>query len=74
MTLAELEIYVLKMDNRLRTTERVLNDVQIAINNLASLEQLRQINLIRQKDIDTMKQDIENIRDELELVKGEVFK
>ena len=74
MTLAELEVYVLKMENRLATVERVLNNVQVAINNLASLEQLRQINLIRQKDINTLQQDIEDLRNELELVKGEVFK
>lgn len=40
---------------RVEAIEEMLNSLQIAINNLASKQQLRQLLLIRQEEIDSLK-------------------
>ena len=73
MTLAELEDLVNRIECRLTTVEEVMNRVQTAMTNLASQEQLRRINLIRQTEIDDLKGLITDLQNELALVKNEVF-
>ena len=39
---------------RVLAIEELLNRVQVAITQLASIAQLRQLNLVRQKDVDSL--------------------
>lgn len=74
ITLEELEHRMLRVEYRLGTIEEVLNKVQTAMLNLATQEQLRRINLIRQTEIETLKERITEIQNELALINSEVFK
>jgi len=47
----------------------VLNEVQVAINNLASKQQLRQLTLLKQKDIDDLKNRVTDLENEVLLLK-----
>ena len=73
MTLIELEVYVLKVENRLETVEGILNTLQLVLKNVASTEQLRQINLIRQRELTELKEQLDALDAEFQLVKNEVF-
>jgi len=73
-TLAELEDRVAVIENDLRLAIEVLNNIQTAITNLASLEQLRRINAIRQEEIDDLTTSYQDLRRAVELIQAEVFK
>jgi len=62
------------LEQRVELLEEVVNSIQVALQNVASVEALNQILLIKQKDISDMKIDIEALRNEIELLKAEVFK
>lgn len=74
MTLEEVTLYLQRLELRFETVESVLNSVQQAMLNLATQEQLRRINLIRQTEIDDLKEQITGILNEIALIKAEVFK
>ena len=73
-TLAELEDRVAVIENDLRPAIEVLNNIQTAITNLASIEQLRRINAIRQEEIDDLTTSYQDLRRIVELIQAEVFK
>jgi hypothetical protein len=58
---------------RVTLLEDVVNSVQVALTNVASVEAVNQILLIVQKDIQDLQTDITQLRAEFELVKAEVF-
>jgi len=62
------------LENRVELLENVVNSVQIALTNVASSEAVNQILLIVQKSIQDIETDITQLRNELELIKAEVFK
>jgi polyhydroxyalkanoate synthesis regulator phasin len=53
---------------RLQALESALNDVQTAITNLASLAQLRQLNLIKQDEINVLKERVDKLESEIQIL------
>ena len=66
------EIDLLKA--RVTLLEEVVNNVQVALTNVASSEAVNQIILLVQTDIQDLKTDVEQLRRELDLIKAEVFR
>lgn len=48
-------------EKRIAAIEQMLNNLQVAINNLASKQQMRQLLLIRQTEVDELTQRIETL-------------
>src|SRR3989304_8545127 len=48
-------------DKRIQTLEKKLNELQDALNKLATKAQLKQLLLLRQTDIDQVKEDMEHL-------------
>lgn len=58
-----------QLEEKIDFLTKVLNDVQVAITNLASKAQLRQLTLLKQKDIDDLKNRVEDLENEVTLLK-----
>lgn len=67
----ETDIDVLQA--RVSLIEEVLNNVQQALLNTASSEALRQLVLLKERDIEDIKTDIAEIRNRLTLIENELF-
>ena len=68
------ETEINRIHNRIQLIEEVVNSIQVAITNLATNEALSQLLLLRQKDMDSVKQRLTAAEAQIELLKGEVFK
>jgi len=74
VTHTELVARVQRLEARFDTVVTVLNELATAVNQLASLEQLRRINLIRQTEIDDINTNITAMQTEITALNTEVFK
>lgn len=57
---------------RVRAIEEMINTLQIAINNLASKEQMRQLLLIKQSEIDSLTSRIASLEAQLTALQGSI--
>lgn len=62
------------LTERVRLLEEVVDKIQVALYNMATMEAVRQISLLKERDIDDIQTDIEEIRARLTLLTNEVFK
>jgi polyhydroxyalkanoate synthesis regulator phasin len=53
---------------RLTALENAVNDLQTAITNLASMAQLRQLNLIKQEEIEALQQRVADLETQIEVL------
>jgi polyhydroxyalkanoate synthesis regulator phasin len=53
---------------RLQALESAVNEIQTAITNLASLAQLRQLNLIKQDELDALKTRVDTLESEIQVL------
>ena len=53
---------------RLQALESAVNDIQTAITRLASLAQLRQLNIIKQDEINALKERVETLESEIRVL------
>jgi len=59
---------------RIELIEEALNRVLQALPNYATLEQLRQLNTIRQAELDSIDTRLTNLQAQVDLLKSEIFK
>ena len=52
-------------ETRIQAIETILNNLQIAVNNLMSKQQVRQLLLIKQNEIDSLTQRIETLESQV---------
>ena len=57
---------------RIKNLEEAVNKQSTAINNLASKQQLRQLLLIRQAEIDTLKTRVAALESQIEILQSQV--
>ncbi len=62
------------LEQRVLLLEEVVNNIQIAIKNLATRDQLSQLILIRQQDIDSLQTDVTAVQNQVAELVEEVFK
>lgn len=55
---------------RLNAIEKAINEIQVAITNLASMAQLRQLNVIKQAEINDLKERVERLESELQVLQN----
>lgn len=55
---------------RLNAIEKAINEIQIAITNLASMAQLRQLNVIKQAEINDLKERVTRLESELQVLQN----
>lgn len=53
---------------RLQALESAVNNIQTAITNLASLAQLRQLNIIKQDEINALKERVDKLESEIQIL------
>lgn len=53
---------------RLTALENAVNEIQTAITNLASMAQLRQLNLIKQEEIEALQQRVADLETQIEVL------
>jgi polyhydroxyalkanoate synthesis regulator phasin len=53
---------------RLTALENAVNDIQTAITNLASMAQLRQLNLIKQEEVDALKDRVADLETQIQVL------
>lgn len=55
---------------RLTALEKAVNELQVAITNLASMAQLRQLNIIKQAEINALKDRVDNLESEIQVLQS----
>ena len=68
-----VEERVQELETKMDLVEVLMNRIQTMLTNLATLEQLRQLTIIRQTEIDDVNTAIVDLRTDVNLLKGEVF-
>jgi len=61
-----------ELEEKIDFLTKILNNVQVAITNLAAKEQLKQLTLLKQKDIDDLKNRVSDLENEVSLLKQQV--
>ena len=57
---------------RIETIEKLLNELQTAITNLASQQQLRQLAVLKQEEIDTLAARVTTLETQVQALQSEV--
>jgi hypothetical protein len=68
-----IEERVQELETKMDLVEVLMNRIQTMLTNLATLEQLRQLTIIRQTEIDDINTAIVDLQTDVNLLKGEVF-
>lgn len=55
---------------RLAALEKAVNDIQVAITNLASMAQLRQLNVIKQGEISALKDRVSQLESAIQVLQN----
>ena len=58
---------------RIATIETLLNQLQVAVSNLATQQQIRQLTLIKQRQIDDLTSRIESLERQVQLLEGSLL-
>ena len=59
-------------EDRIKTIEQLLNKVQVAISNLMSKQQFKQLLLIKQKEVDALTKRIETLESEIQVLQSKL--
>jgi len=62
------------IEERIRLLEEVVDKIQIAVLKMATMEAVRQLSLLKERDIEDLQEDVDEIRNQLTLLTNEVFK
>ena len=62
------------LEQRIFLLEEVVNNIQIAIKNLATKDQMSQLVLLRQQDIESLQTDVTALQNQVNEISEEVFK
>lgn len=57
---------------RIRAIEEMLNDLQVAIRNMTSKLEFRQLILLRQQEIDTLKQRVSDLETQVATLQSKI--
>ena len=62
------------IEERIRLLEEVVDKIQIAVLKMATMEAVRQLSLLKERDIEDLQEDVDEIRNQFTLLTNEVFK
>lgn len=57
-----------QINARLTALERKVNELQVVITNLATMAQLRQLNVIKQAEIDSLKKHVADLESAIQIL------
>lgn len=57
---------------RIETLETVINDLQVAVTNLMSKQQMRQLLLIKQKEIDALTVRVASLESQIDVLQSKI--
>lgn len=61
-----------ELEDKVNALTKAVNDIQVAITNLASRKQLEQLNFLNQKEISELKDRLSVVEAELQFVKDQI--
>ena len=70
----ELVVMVERLTKRVEVLERIVNQLQTVILNMATIEQVNALTLLRQKDIDSLEGRMDEAETAITQLQTEVFK
>ena len=63
---------VVMLEQRLNLIEAAINDINTALNNVATLKQLKQLNIIKQNDLINLKERVTALESEVTTIQGTI--